>query len=249
MPNNNSISFAAESKLTTLSAGQQPKITQEMKQKKNSMIKFKHIMLSILAGLMILLVSACSSETPQVSTPDNEPTAINGQATAVIQQEEDESDESDALYNRALALMGQGDSDAAIAHFSQAIKLRPDLAKAYHQRGFAYALQANLESAIADYNQAITLDPNFTEAYHNRGMAKLGRQQATEALEDFNRALELNPDFSDAYYNRGNTHYLLGNHAAALADFRRHLELAPPSEETKMLEEWVNELAAEVEGS
>jgi hypothetical protein len=80
-----------------------------MKHKNNSMIKFKDIIVSILAGLIILLVSACSSEVPQVSTADSEPTALNGQATAVNQQVDDESD---ALYNRGLALTGQGSQDA-----------------------------------------------------------------------------------------------------------------------------------------
>jgi tetratricopeptide (TPR) repeat protein len=58
----------------------------------------------------------------------------------------------------------------AIADYSQAISLDPNLAGAYKVRGVAYINIGDYDRAIADCNQAIRLDPNNAAAYINRGI-------------------------------------------------------------------------------
>ena len=91
----------------------------------------------------------------------------------------------------------------AIAAYDQAIRLKPDLAKAYNNRGVAKDKLGRHEAAIADHNQAIRLKPDFAEAYSNRGNVNgnLGRYEA--AIADHNQAIRLKPDLAKAYNNRG----------------------------------------------
>ena len=70
--------------------------------------------------------------------------------------------------------------------YNQAIRLQPDLAKAYYNRGIAKGALKQYKDAIADYNEAIRLQPDYAEAYSNRGAAKAELEQYQEAIADFN---------------------------------------------------------------
>ena len=50
-------------------------------------------------------------------------------------------------YNRGNAYLGNGDLDRALADYTQALALNPNLAAAYHSRAMAWA-------AMKDYDQA-----------------------------------------------------------------------------------------------
>jgi tetratricopeptide (TPR) repeat protein len=49
---------------------------------------------------------------------------------------------------------------AAVAYYSEAIKLRPDIALLYTCRGNAYSRRRDYESAKADFLKALEIDPN-----------------------------------------------------------------------------------------
>ncbi len=51
------------------------------------------------------------------------------------------------------------DWDLAIAHYTDAIRLNPKLARAYYGRGTAYCAKSESTIAIADLSEAIRLDP------------------------------------------------------------------------------------------
>ena len=57
------------------------------------------------------------------------------------------------------AAMKSGDLDAAIANFSEAIRLNPNCAVAYGNRGFAHENMGKFDAAKADYDEAGRLDP------------------------------------------------------------------------------------------
>ena len=73
------------------------------------------------------------------------------------------------------AAMDKDDLEAAIAAFSQAIKLDPKLTAAYVSRGWAYSERDEDEKAIADFSQVIRLDPKDAEAWCNRGLTIASR--------------------------------------------------------------------------
>ena len=78
-----------------------------------------------------------------------------------------------------------GNLDLAIADYTQAIALKPELARAYHNRGNAYYKKNEVKRAIANYTKALELKSDLTEAYYNRGEARLHLGEWENAKSDF----------------------------------------------------------------
>ena len=118
---------------------------------------------------------------------------------------------------------------AAIADYTEAIRLKPDYALAYNNRGIAKAALKEYFAALSDYDTAIRLKPDYAFAYNNRGIAKAKLGQYFPAISDFDMAIGLKPDSALAYYNRGNTKATLKQYDAAIADFDMAIGLKPDS--------------------
>ena len=58
-----------------------------------------------------------------------------------------------AYYDRALAYAKKRDFDKAVADYTEAIRLKPDLAEAYWGRGNVFEKQRDHLRAIGDYNR------------------------------------------------------------------------------------------------
>ena len=119
------------------------------------------------------------------------------------------------------------DFDEAIRYYDYAVKLNPDLDKAYLCRGLVYIMIRVYDKALKDFSRVIDLKPNFAGAYEMRGTAFLGLNESDKALEDYNRAIELDPDSAEAYYNRGLLYYWLNRYEKLIKDFTIALELNP----------------------
>jgi tetratricopeptide (TPR) repeat protein len=132
-----------------------------------------------------------------------------------------------ARLSLAVALLGDRQTDRAIAELDRAIALEPRYAEAYANRASAYYMKGRPDRALADYDQAIVLRPAYALAYSNRGVAQKALGRLDQAVRDYTRALELNPDFPDACNNRGNAYRLLGRLDLALADLTRAIDLRP----------------------
>ena len=70
----------------------------------------------------------------------------------------------------------------AIADYTKAIELKPDLAEAYNNRGNTYYNRGEYEQAIIDYNHAIDLNPNYTNARNRRAAAQRELERLNESL-------------------------------------------------------------------
>ena len=70
-------------------------------------------------------------------------------------------------YNLGLLLDQRGQLDAAIEHYSEALRLKPDLADAQNNLGAALDRQGKTEDAIAHYREAIRLKPDWPDAQSN----------------------------------------------------------------------------------
>ena len=70
--------------------------------------------------------------------------------------------------NRALAA---GNWRAGLAHYEQALRLRPDFVEAYNDLGMALQHFGEWARAAQCYRQAIHLMPSFAPAYNNMGNA------------------------------------------------------------------------------
>ena len=77
----------------------------------------------------------------------------------------------------------RGDVVAAIAAFTDAIRLNPKDAKAYCARGLAYGAKREVDKALADETEAIRIDPSKSDAHYRLGRLwdSLGRNEAAQA--------------------------------------------------------------------
>ena len=101
---------------------------------------------------------------------------------------------ANAYNNQGLIYNEGGEYDKAIATFTKAIELDPELALAYNNRGWAYIQLGQYEQAIADCTMAIELDPELALAYNNRGWAYFELGQYEQGIADCTRAIELDPN-------------------------------------------------------
>ena len=116
-------------------------------------------------------------------------------------------------------------ADTAIAHYTEAVGLQPDLVEAYNNRGNVYSDKGEVDTAIQDYNKAIDLNPEYAEAYNNRGNAYSDKGEVDTAIQDFDKAIDLNPEYADGYYNRGNAYSDKGEVDTAIQDYSRAIDL------------------------
>jgi tetratricopeptide (TPR) repeat protein len=63
----------------------------------------------------------------------------------------------------------QGNCDQAIADYTRAIELNPDLAEAYNNRAYIYMVKKEYALALPDLDRALQLRPNYVNALMNRG--------------------------------------------------------------------------------
>ena len=89
-------------------------------------------------------------------------------------------------------LVQVGHLDDAIAFFTKAIELKPDLADAYNNRGFVYQKQNKWQLALADFNKAVQLQPRNALYYKNRAFV-YSTINFDMAISDYTTALKLDP--------------------------------------------------------
>ena len=133
-----------------------------------------------------------------------------------------------AWTNRGWTQHLDGKLAAAIADYTEALRLYPDYPLALNDRGFARQMQGDLGGAIGDYTKAIALDPRYAEAVYNRGTAHYARGNLAAALADYTQAIALDATDPRFHNNRGLVRRALGDGAGAREDFRRALEVAEP---------------------
>ena len=115
----------------------------------------------------------------------------------------------------------------AIAAYSKALELNPNLTNSYYNRGVAKGNLKDYYGAIADYTKAIELNPNKTLAYINRAAGKLSLGDNYGAIADSEKAIELNPNEPSAYFNRASAKQDLGDNYGAISDLNKAIELKP----------------------
>jgi tetratricopeptide (TPR) repeat protein len=134
---------------------------------------------------------------------------------------------ADAAFNRAIALKGLGQLDAALAGYDRAINLRPTFADAYANRGVVLQELWRIDEALESYDKAIALKPDLAHAYANRGFVLTQLRRLEAAVTSYDRAIALNPQNAKVWLNRGNVFLELGDLDAALESYERTIAIRP----------------------
>ena len=106
----------------------------------------------------------------------------------------------------------EGNQNAALMSFSNAIKANPKYAFAYGARAQLLATKGMLEKAIADISEAIKLEPKNVDFLNTRVGFYFKNKQYAEALVDTKTEIKLNPNSAINYFDAADlTKYIDAN--------------------------------------
>jgi tetratricopeptide (TPR) repeat protein len=126
----------------------------------------------------------------------------------------------------------QGQSDEAMYHFRQCLKINPLQANAHNNLANALASRGKLDEAISHYRKALQAIPDYVDAHYNLAVIFITLGKLTEAAEHFQQALKADPDHIDARYNLGTVCASLGKREDAVIHLREALKRDPENAET-----------------
>jgi tetratricopeptide (TPR) repeat protein len=132
-----------------------------------------------------------------------------------------------AHNNLGIVLADEGDLDAAAAHYTRALQLRPAYPETYINLGNVMQARGHFDAAMANYRAALRLRPDYPEASNDLGAALAASGQLDDAIAQYTRALELKPDYPEAHYNLGNALRTRGRTAEAVAHYTEALRWRP----------------------
>jgi tetratricopeptide (TPR) repeat protein len=134
---------------------------------------------------------------------------------------------SDAHVQLAIALMGAGQRDEAMAETKKAIELDPNNARAYVAQGNIETSMRRYDEAIAAYKQAANLDPNYLSAYMNLGIFYGTTQRFAESAEAFQQALRIEPNNPSALNGLGIAQFRLGQREEGIQTVKQAVRINP----------------------
>lgn len=145
-----------------------------------------------------------------------------------------------AHNNLGVSLVETGRADEAIAHFEQALAIRPAYAECENNLGDALNQLGRSTEAIPHLESALRLQPRYAEATNNLGVAFMATQRPDEGAARFAEAIRLKPTYAVAHRNLGLATARSGRTADAISYFARAVELDPRYFEAHL--EWATAL-------
>jgi tetratricopeptide (TPR) repeat protein len=100
-------------------------------------------------------------------------------------------------------LARQGRIDEAMAHFTEALRIKPDYGFAHSNLGNALKNRGRVDEAIAQYSEALRLEPGNADAHNNLGIALADQGKIDAAMAQYIEALRIKPAYADAHNNLG----------------------------------------------
>ncbi len=136
------------------------------------------------------------------------------------------SDNSAKAYDyMAKAYLQDGNTDAAIKTYQEAIKSYPTRADFHTSLGDIYYNQGQLSEAEAEYKAAIDIDSESTDSHYGLGQVYLNSERYSEAETQFKKVVGLSPRSSIGYYGLGQTYRKMGNYSDALTQLDKAVSL------------------------
>ncbi|MDR6195238.1 tetratricopeptide repeat protein [Siphonobacter sp. SORGH_AS_0500] len=151
------------------------------------------------------------------------PQAIRFYTEAIKKKE----DFSEALTNRGLSYLQQGDTEKALSDLNNSLKINPKLGSTYQNRGNLFSLEGQYAPARKDLEEAVKLIPDSSSAWALLGNAQYMTGQEDLAFSSFDKAAQLRPSDYTTYAFRGWIYVLRKEYAKAQEDFKKVLQYKP----------------------
>ena len=190
----------------------------------------RRIVLAILADLLLLTLTAIAML--QVKHWHNSVTLFKHSLKVTV-------DNYIIHNNLGIALAARGKDEEAIAHYVEALRIKPYFVEAHNNFGNALVRQGKYREAIYHYAECLRIMPDLAKAHSNLGVALSRQGRYQEAIVHYEEALRIKPDYADAHYNLGNALALQGKYQEAIAHFAEALRIIPDFAEVHFSRGWV----------
>lgn len=148
---------------------------------------------------------------------------------------ENNSQNSEAWYNKGLCLAELGNYEEAIKAFDKAIEITPQNTDALDNKGYYLECLGNYEEAIKAFDKAIEINSQNSYAWCNKGLCLGYLGNYEEAVKAFDKAIDINSQDSKAWYNKGYSLECLGNYEEAIKAFDKAIDI-----NSQYLDAWYN---------
>jgi len=142
-----------------------------------------------------------------------------------------------AQADLGVALDQQGDEEGALARYTEALRLKPDLKDLHHAHddmGLALAKLGRVPEARAEFELALRYQPNFAQAHSDLGNVLRLEGRLGDAEAEFREAIRIQPDLAVAWLNLGLVCTAGGRWPEAIAAYRQAEALQPGEAETHL---------------
>ncbi len=131
---------------------------------------------------------------------------------------------------RADALLSDGQTEAALAHYRELVRNEPAYAPGHNNLGYALLSVGRPADAVPPLRRAVELEPDNAEAHNNLGLALIQADRSREAVETLQQTVRLQPDYPEAHYNLAHAFANRGEAGKAVDEFREALRIRPDFE-------------------
>jgi tetratricopeptide (TPR) repeat protein len=136
-----------------------------------------------------------------------------------------------AQNNLGGTLLEKGQLNEAIAHYREAVEIKPDVPEAQSNLGNALVREGEVEEAIDHLQKALQIDPAYAEAYNYMGNALMKKGEAGEAVRYYQKAVTLDTSYAAAHNNLGAAFWRNGQLEEAIAHYKQAVAIKPGSAE------------------
>lgn len=132
-----------------------------------------------------------------------------------------------AHYNNGMQFLNDGQYNAAVIEFRNAVQIDPSFAEARYQLGLAYLKTNQPGNALSEFDAAADLDPSNLNALIKAGELYLLARQVDESHAAIRKSFEVDPDFPDSHALLARIELVEGRWASALEAINHALALNP----------------------
>ncbi|GAU08021.1 hypothetical protein DPF_0722 [Desulfoplanes formicivorans] len=134
-------------------------------------------------------------------------------------------DDSVALYNRGYCFQQTEAYLNAVADYTAALEIDPDMVQAACNRGSALFAHGQKDEARKQWESLARRHPEYAPTFYNLGLYYLEKKQFDRAVKEFSRAINRDPSMTAAFVNRANGYVALGRLEEAAQDYTRAIAL------------------------
>lgn len=181
----------------------------------------------LLLSLNLAMLPACAQNSA------GPPPAASGATPAAVPAQPGSAN-AEGYFQQGNDLVKQGQLEAAVEAYQNAIELDPNYQAVYANLGVVYYQLEQLDLAAQQYEKALELNPEDGEVTYNLGALNLQRalisgdepdpQLLAQAVSQLEQALALNPNLAEPYFSLGVAYLAQNDNAKAIEAFQTFID-------------------------